>query len=187
MIIFVLGGSKSGKSKVAETYAYQLSQSSGVLYYIATMKAYGTEDVKRIKNHIEDRKNYHFTTIEITKNLQEIIPNLSFEDTILLDSVTAWASNEMFVGTEFRAAISEKIAKTIKELANHVKNIVIVSDYVFSDAIQYDDYTNVYKKELGHINCEVATFSHVVIESISNHLIIHKGKEEAYYEKLICR
>ena len=55
------------------------------------------------------------------------------------------------------------ILKDIKRLGTKVSNLVIVSDYVFSDGIKYDSYTESFKRELGQINCELASFSDVVI------------------------
>ena len=52
MIIFISGGSKSGKSKIAELWASKLNSKGGRLVYLATMKPYDNEDLKRIEKHI---------------------------------------------------------------------------------------------------------------------------------------
>ena len=96
MIIFIIGGSKSGKSKIAESWASKLNSKDGRLVYLATMKPYDNEDLKRIEKHIENREKYNFITYEIHKNIENIINNLKKDDTVLLDSVTYLVTNEMF-------------------------------------------------------------------------------------------
>ena len=54
MIALVIGGAKSGKSMFAQNLAKSLENKSGKLYYIATMKPYDLEDLKRIENHFEE-------------------------------------------------------------------------------------------------------------------------------------
>ena len=96
MIVFIVGGSKSGKSMLAQDVAKKLEFHSGNLYYLATMKPYDEEDLKRIKNHINERIGYNFKTIEKDKNLIDIVGSFKSEDTILIDSITALLTNEMF-------------------------------------------------------------------------------------------
>lgn len=149
----------------------------GKLYYLATMNPYDSEDLKRIENHLKNREKYDFKTIEKHRNLNEIFYKFSKEDTVLLDSLTSLVTNEMFVGKEFNESVHSNILKDIKRLGTKVSNLVIVSDYVFSDGIKYDSYTESFKRELGKINCELASFSDVVIEASFGNLIFHKGEE----------
>ncbi len=141
------------------------------------MNPYDSEDLKRIENHLKNREKYDFKTIEKHRNLNEIFHKLSKEDTVLLDSLTSLVTNEMFVGKEFNESVHSNILKDIKRLGTKVSNLVIVSDYVFSDGIKYDSYTESFKRELGKINCELASFSDVVIEASFGNLIFHKGEE----------
>lgn len=185
MIIFVVGGAKSGKSSYAEDWASKLSEEEGNLFYIATMNPYDCEDLKRIENHIENRKEYKFKTIEKKRNIATIVNKFNNKDTLLLDSVTSLVTNEMFNGEEYNSNISVKLTNEIDKLSTTVKNIVIVSDYVFSDSIKYDSYTEGFKRELGAINCNIAKNADIVVESVYGNLIFHKGKEMMKDEKLI--
>lgn len=183
MIIFIIGGAKSGKSDLAEHVAKQLYQ-QGNLYYLATMSPYDDEDRERIKNHLQKRENTPFKTIEAKRDLQEILHTFESEDTLLLDSLTSWMTNEMFIGATFNPHVNQKMMDILNEF--RLKYLVIVSDYVFSDAIQYDEYTDIFKRELGHLNCEIAKLSDAVIECVYGNPIIHKGKE-VLNEKLMLR
>jgi adenosylcobinamide kinase/adenosylcobinamide-phosphate guanylyltransferase len=184
MIIFVVGGAKSNKSSIGELLSAKLSD-KGELYYLATMNPYDEDDKRRIEAHIENRKDYKFKTIEQKRNLNEIINKFNENNTVLLDSITSLLTNEMFQETRVYEDVSKKITEDIIELTNKVHNLIIVSDYVFSDGIIYDKYTENFKRELGAINCNIAAISDVVIESVFGSLIFHKGMERIKDEKLI--
>ena len=83
----------------------------------------------------------------------------------------------MFSGNNINTNVYKKIIDHIKILKEKVQNLVIVSDYLFSDSMIYDECTENFKKELGKINIEVAKFSDVVIEMSFKNKIIHKGKD----------
>ena len=176
MIILLVGGSKSGKSMAGQRYAKSLYNDEGNLYYIATMKPYDNEDLKRIENHIEDRRGWGFKTIEKAANIIEIENNISKKDTILIDSITSLITNEMFKDNDFIPNVSEKIYSEIEELTKNINNVVIVTDYLFSDGIIYDDYTETFRGEIGRLNIALAKIADVVIEYSFNNEIIHKGE-----------
>ena len=83
----------------------------------------------------------------------------------------------MFYNNSFIQDVSDNIFKEIKLIINKVENAIIVTDYLFSDAIVYDDYTETFRKELGKLNIDLAKISDVVIECSFNNEIIHKGRK----------
>lgn len=178
MVVLIIGGAKSSKSSYAEFLSSNLFEKGlGDLYYLATMNPCDLEDLKRVENHLKSREKYFFKTIEKHRNLKEILNKFSKEDTVLLDSLTSLVTNEMFIGKEFNECVHSNILNDIKALGDRVSNLIIVSDYVFSDGIKYDKYTNSFKRELGKINCTLVSFSDVVLEASFGNLIFHKGEE----------
>lgn len=177
MIILLVGGSKSGKSMSAQRYSKILENKEGSLFYLATMKPSDIEDKIRIERHLIDREGLGFTTIEKDKDLKDIVYKLNNKDTVLLDSITSLVTNEMFSGDKFFPNVSDKIFKDIKLIREKVENLIIVTDYLFSDGIIYDNYTETFRKEIGRLNINLAEFSDVVIECSFNNEIIHKGRE----------
>lgn len=184
MIIFVVGGAKSNKSSIGELLSAKF-HSNGSLYYLATMNPYDKDDIKRIEEHIKNRKKYNFITIEQKRDLHQIADIFNENDTVLLDSVTSLLTSEMFTELKINENLSGKITDNITSIMNRVENLIIVSDYIFSDGIIYDKYTEIFKRELGAINCNIAAISDVVIESSFGSLIVHKGMERIKDEKLI--
>jgi adenosylcobinamide kinase/adenosylcobinamide-phosphate guanylyltransferase len=182
MNYLIIGGSKSGKSKIGENIALSrhaqsmilcnqlsqigndITQEQSKLIYIATMKAYDKEDEERIKIHIENRKGLNFITLEVERNLHEIVRNIKSKDTILIDSITSLLTNEMFVGNEIIKKPSTNILNGLKQIMMKAENIIIISDYIFSDSIEYDEVTTNFKKELSIINKELAKLCTKVIE-----------------------
>ena len=192
MIALVVGGAKSGKSMFAQDLAKSLSESLkntintqldrdiekefGKLYYVATMNPYDLEDLKRIENHLREREGYGFNTIEETLNMRKVSKIIGSEDTVLIDSITSLVTNSMFKGKEFYKDVSEDILAGLLEIINNSKNIVIVSDYLFSDSIQYDCYTESFRKEIGIINRKLAKIADTVVECSYGNITYHKGK-----------
>ena len=177
MICFVVGGSKSGKSSYGEREAIRLGNKDD-LYYIATMKPYDKEDEERIRAHIKQREGFGFKTIEQYRDIERIVINMSNTSTILIDSITSLLTNEMFFEEEMNDNSSIKIVKGIKKIAQFFDNVVIISDYVFSDSIIYDQYTEQFRRELGNINIEIAKISDKVVECIFGNIQVHKNIEE---------
>jgi len=138
--------------------------SLGKVVYIATMKAYDKEDEERIQRHIEKREGLNFITLEVQRNLHEIVNNFEVKDTILIDSITSLLTNEMFIGNEIIKNPSINILNGLKKIMNKAENIVIISDYIFNDSIEYDEVTESFKKELAIINKELVKISDKVIE-----------------------
>lgn len=184
MIILIIGGSKSQKSSYGEYFASKLSNGEN-LYYLATMNPYDLEDLKRIDEHIKNRSKYNFKTIEQKRNLKDISNKFLNTDTILLDSITSLVTNEMFYEDKFIEKVEEKIIDEIIEISKKVKNLVIVSDYVFSDGILYDKYTEAFRSSIGKINIALVKLSDIVLESCYGNLIYHKGEELNFNDEVI--
>ena len=70
MIIIVTGASGSGKSEYAEGVAVKLA-GKGDLYYLATMRVYGEEGVRRVERHRKLRAGKGFQTVECPVKVDE--------------------------------------------------------------------------------------------------------------------
>lgn len=162
MNYLIIGGSKSGKSDIAEKISLKLNENRVI--YIATMKPYDDEDKKRIEAHIKKRYGHNFITIEKNRDIGEACASIESSDTVLIDSTTSLLNNEMFDGNNINNDAGYKIFSDIKKVMNKACNTVIVSDYIFNDAIEYDDITENYRKQLALINKKLAQYSNKVIE-----------------------
>ncbi|MBE6086674.1 MAG: adenosylcobinamide kinase/adenosylcobinamide-phosphate guanylyltransferase [Clostridium beijerinckii] len=162
MNYLIIGGSKSGKSEVGERIALTLNRNEVI--YIATMNPYDREDEERIEKHKKSREGLNFKTLEVPRDLDSVINIINCKDTVLIDSITSLLTNEMFNANDIIKNPSHKILSNLRQIMNNAKNVITVSDYIFNDAIQYDETTENFKKELAIINRGLANYCENVIE-----------------------
>jgi adenosylcobinamide kinase/adenosylcobinamide-phosphate guanylyltransferase len=183
MNIFISGGCKNGKSYYAQHLAKQQATENSPLYYIATMEPADEEDDARILRHREERDGWGFITLEQSRDIGDL--RADFTGSFLLDSVTALLSNEMFRedGTVDRTA-HLRVAKELEQLAERSGNIVFVSDYIYSDAVKYEDLTELYRKGLAWIDRTLAKKCDAVVEVSYGNIILLKDDENLQIEDL---
>lgn len=158
MLILVTGASASGKSEFAENLTAELGSD---LTYIATMKPSDAESGARIARHRKMRAKKGFKTVERYTDIK----NLEIRGTALLECMSNLLANEMFGGTGANAA--EEITKGIESLIKQLDNLVIVTNEIFSDGVEYDRDTKIYMKRLGTLNCKIAKAAGAVYEVMS--------------------
>ena len=176
MKIFISGGCKNGKSYYAQHLAKALQ--TGVLYYVATMRSVDSEDDERILRHRRERDGWGFITVEQPVDVGEILSKCDRNGSILLDSVTALLANEMFLPDgSVNENAADKIIREFWEILKNIENIVIVSDYIYSDAFLYDATTEKYRKSLAEIDRALAKFCDVALEVAYTNITARKGSE----------
>jgi len=194
MRIFISGGCKNGKSFYAQRLAHaqfslrRTPRQAGSLFYVATMRSVDSEDDERIARHRREREGWGFTTIEQPFDIEEILEKCSCGDSLLLDSLTALLANEMFPpGGKVNDLAAKKIAGGLRRVTDSVKNIVIISDFIYSDALLFDPLTEKYREQLARIDRAAAAACDVVLEIAYTNMIVHKGRETfgELYEKIL--
>ena len=190
MKIFVSGGCKNGKSSFAQHLAKAQQARSGTsrLYYVATMNPLDAEDAERILRHRRERDGWGFITVEQPVAIETILDTCDHNASFLLDSLTALLANEMFPpdgGVNEHAA--EKIADGLSRILDSLEHLVIVSDYMYSDALAYDPLTETYRKSLARIDRAVAKNCDVVLEIAYANALVHKGQAlvGGLYDKIL--
>ena len=169
MITLVTGGSKSGKSAFAEKIAGNFS---GKKYYIATMKPYGDEAFQAIECHRKMRAGKGFETIEKYTDLGEI--NFAERGSVLLECMGNLCANEMF--REEIVNPVDKIISDIKRLESISEKLVIVTNEVGSDGINYSPETMRYITHMGKINRKIGEFADNIIECVYGIPLVLKGE-----------
>ena len=180
MRIFISGGCKNGKSSYAQLYAQRLAKvkQAKELYYVATMQSTDHEDDERIERHRQERAGLGFTTVEQPVDIESIVQRCDPNGSFLLDSLTALLANEMFPpGSRMNEQAAEKISNGLSLILDKIENIVLVSDYIYSDAMFYDPFSEKYRKSLADIDRTAARLCDVVLEVAYTQVIVHKGRE----------
>ncbi len=81
MMIVVSGASGSGKSEYAEGVAVKLA-GKGDLYYLATMRVYGEEGVRRVERHRKLRAGKGFQTVECPVKVDESFAQVCMSESL---------------------------------------------------------------------------------------------------------
>lgn len=167
MNVFISGGCKNGKSYYAQRVARKMAdEQKKSLYYIATMIPRDDEDRARIKRHLLEREGWGFETIEMGTGISTIMRDGSIDKTgvFLLDSVTALLENEMFDRDgNMDEEAPNRVKKQLQELAEATGSTVFVSDYIFSDAMEYSNTVEAYRKGLAQIDRALAKICEDVV------------------------
>lgn len=174
MNVYISGGCKNGKSY----HAQRISQAMGKpLYYLATMIPHDDEDRARIRRHLQERDGWGFETIECGTKILSALDKADVSGSFLLDSVTALLSNEMFrADGSFDETAPARVADELTEFIRRAPNTVMVSDYIYSDAILYDRMVEAYRAGLAHIDRRIARECSHVIEVVNGIMIFHRGE-----------
>lgn len=169
MFVLITGGSKNGKSHIAENIitSYNLPR-----FYIATMEPFGNEAFEAIKRHRQMRKGKGFETIEKYTDIESVdIPDHS---AVLLECLCNLCANEMFSNN-----ISDPTAKIIKgvdSILQKAELLVIVTNQVGDDGIKYPSETMEYIKNMGKLNHMLSEKANCLIEAVYGIPVMLKGK-----------
>ena len=170
MTVLITGGSKCGKSSLAEKLLETCTKNK---YYIATMKPYGGEALEAIERHRRLRAGKGFETLEKYTGLYELrLPEGCF---VLLECMANLCANEMFTQSGFTDP-TDNIMRGIGYLKSRAERLVIVTNSVGSDGVSYSPGTNAYIKALGELNALTAEISDTVIECVYGIPVILKGR-----------
>lgn len=177
MTVFLSGGCKNGKSSYAQQVALRLS-GDGARTYVATMIPYDGEDRARIARHVADRAGMGFETLELGRRIERCLDLADPRGTFLVDSVTALLLNEMYPadhGGDADPDAARRCVEGLLRVAKGAGNAVFVSDYIYSDAIRYDAFTEKYRADLAMIDRALASVCDTVLELCAGNILVHKG------------
>lgn len=177
MMTLVSGGSASGKSEFAESLV--LASVWKNRFYLATMMVFDEECKKRIERHRLMRAKKNFQTIEVPIDLQKVsFPNCEGK-IALLECMSNLTANEVF-SPQRKASLQEleeKIVQGVSFLCEQCNEVIVVTNELFSDGIDYDSSTQEYLNLLGNINQRLALSADRVFEVTAGIPICWKGEQ----------
>lgn len=169
MIVLITGGSKSGKSKIAEN----LLSGTERKIYLATMEPFGEEAAEVIARHRKMRAGKGFETIEKSRSIHETeLPE--GVGGVLVECLSTLCANEIFSGNEHDP--TEKIVEGIKALGKKTRLLVVVTSTVNRDGIEYPAETENYIRVLCGVNRKIAELADAVIEAVCGIPLTLKGE-----------
>lgn len=183
MMELVTGGSGSGKSAYAEEALYGPAsspdrgqgketgtQQDGQRYYIATMPSWDKETEKKIAKHRAMRAGKGFCTLEWYTDFEERLeradcPGMEGAD-ILVECLSNLTANEMYMEGGAGKNTADAVIRGILCLRDRCRNLVVVTNDVFSESAEDSPEMRIYKETLGRINCALAEASDRVTEVV---------------------
>ena len=174
-VIMVTGGSRSGKSVIAERKARECGDSS--VLYLATAIPVDEDMKERIRIH-QERRDPHWGTFEGYRALGDVVKSTQ-KDVILLDCVTVMITNILFEEErDFDLLEAREIAdleqEVILELSDLIKGIrdadkqlVIVTNEVGMSLVPSYRLGRIFSDIAGKANQFIASLADEVYLSIS--------------------
>ena len=176
MLILVTGGAASGKSAHAERLVCETAPSPRL--YLATMQPFGAAAQARIARHCALRQGKGFEAIECPLDLAGLTLSRQY-DGMLLEDLGNLLANEMFAPEGAGDAAFGSILAGIAHLQDCCETLVVVTDEIFSDGLDYPPETARYIRDLAALNRALAARADAVYESVCGILLPLKGEKNA--------
>lgn len=173
MLTIVTGGSASGKSEFAESLVTAAENKNRL--YIATMQVYDAEGEKRVARHRAMRAEKGFDTLECPVDLAGA--DVPADCTALLECMSNLCANECFGELGFEG-VAQRIMTGVERLCNIARDVVIVTNEVFGDGVDYPELTEQYLAVLAEINLRISAKADCVYEVVCGIPIMWKGEKK---------
>lgn len=158
----ILGGVKSGKSRLAEQRAIN---SKLAVCYVATARADDSEMQQRIALHQQQRPA-HWTTVEVPLNLAAALQQQDDSDKcILVDCLTLWLTNLLL--TDDENLLTNEIQQLLETLPTLQADIILVSNETSMGIVPMGELTRRFCDEAGRLHQQLAVLMDNVILTVA--------------------
>ncbi len=162
MKTLILGGIKSGKSRLAETHAANTGKR---VIYIATATANDDEMHRRIEHHRESRPS-HWQVVEEPLNLAMAISTHSNDDTcVLVDCLTLWLTNVLL--SDSAGSVQHQSDGLLQAVKNTAGPVVMVSNETSMGIVPVGELTRQFCDVAGLLHQQLATACDNVILTVA--------------------
>lgn len=171
MLQLILGGARSGKSKLAEQIAKETSLN---VIYIATAQAWDEEMQLRIAHHQSQRPS-EWQLIEETYYLADTLKKNDQEgQLILVDCLTLWMSN-LLIHDDQNLQIQE-CQKLLQVLPKLQSQVILVSNETGLGVVPMGEITRKFVDESGRLHQQLGQLADRVVFCIAGFSMVLKGE-----------
>jgi adenosylcobinamide kinase / adenosylcobinamide-phosphate guanylyltransferase len=164
-VSLVLGGARSGKSRLAESWAW------GEKHYVATAQAFDAEMAERIALH-QQQRGHGWTTHEEQILLPDILMRIDRAGRfILVDCLTLWLSNLILQDANWQ----EPTSRLCEVLEQMVADVVLVSNEVGLGIVPDTALGRQFRDAQGIVNQRVAAVAQRAIFVAAGLPLVLKG------------
>jgi adenosylcobinamide kinase/adenosylcobinamide-phosphate guanylyltransferase len=147
----ILGGARSGKSRLAEARILAAPRRETPLY-IATAQAFDDEMAARIAAHRAQRAGAGWRTIEAPLALAETLEQAPPDAPVLIDCLTLWLSNHLLAGSDLPA----EGARLSRAIAARHGPLIAVANEVGLGIVPDNALARRFRDEAGRLNQQLA-------------------------------
>lgn len=157
MLVLILGGTRSGKSAVAERLAARLHEP---LTYVATGQVTDDEMAARIARH-RARRPSSWTTLEVGEDLPEVLSRL--QGSALVDALGTWLAG--------RPDFEVDEQRLCSALRGRAGDTIVVSDEVGMGVHPSTEIGRRFRDALGSLNTAVADVADRVLLVVAGRVL----------------
>ena len=169
-LVLLLGGARSGKSRLAEKMAREAGGDS--VTYLATAEVSDDEMAHRVERHRADRPQV-WQTLEEPLHAAKALSEAEHE-TVLLDCITLLASNHL-LGSGAEAAHDE-IARLIETAKTRAGTLIVVSNEVGDGIVPMNALARRFRDLQGTLNQQLAAAADTVVLVVAGLPLTLKGQ-----------
>ena len=171
MLELILGGARSGKSRLAERLA---TQSGLAVTYIATSQALDGEMSARIQHHRQRRPADWGLVEEPLELARALRDNAAPGRCLLVDCLTLWLTNLLMLEDDTRLAMQRDAF--LEALAELPGRIILVSNETGLGVVPLGELTRRYVDEAGWLHQAVAERAERVLFTVAGLPMLLKGE-----------
>ena len=171
MLELILGGARSGKSRLAERLA---TQSGLDITYIATGRAWDGEMAARIAHHRASRPAEWGLVEEPLELARALRDNAAPGRCLLVDCLTLWLTNLLMLDDDTRLAMQRDAF--LESLAELPGRIILVSNETGLGVVPLGELTRRYVDEAGWLHQAVAERAERVLFTVAGLPMLLKGE-----------
>lgn len=166
----ILGGVRSGKSRLAEQHA----NDSGLdVVYVATAQVRDAEMLQRIAQH-QARRPAHWQAVEAGHNLAQVLQQqASVGRCVLVDCLTLWLTQLLCDVSE--AELRREVDALLAVLPALPGQIILVSNETNMGIVPLGELSRRYCDEAGRLHQQVGALCERVILTVAGMPLIVKG------------
>lgn len=166
-LTLVIGGARSGKSRLAEDLVVK---SGRPRRYLATAQAFDDEMRDRIARHIADR-GADWETVECPLALDAALADTPADRVVLVDCATLWLTNQMLAGAD----MTTRTTGLLTALAACPAPVVVVSNEVGWGIVPENALARAFRDAQGRLNQSLAAQADLVVGVMAGLPMVLKG------------
>ena len=167
----ILGGARSGKSRLAEQIAQQLAQP---VVYMATAQALDGEMQARIQHHQQQRPEDWGLCEEPIYLAEQLVKLDRLNQTILVDCLTLWMSNLlMHTDPDLQVQECQKLLDVVGSLQSE---LILVSNETGLGVVPMGQISRRFVDETGRLHQQLGQIAQKVVFCVAGFPMILKGE-----------